>query len=355
MARTNRESGIGKGAGVVEFGSADRTDGVAPRTAHRQEHVWNDRRLEMSGAEERLGERIRELRRRHFGPRGKTEFARLLRVTEDEYTGYERGIVPAGEVLVRICQVTGEDLQWLLTGVSAHGTLVISGAKDRHQALLAKLARLLSESPESASPVEAFIGLLSEGIEARRVEAAAELPEPERGRLLPIFNGEELGDEPPMVERALGAWLPRRDSAADPIVTRKVVLTEPSVRATVEGNPVLSIVTLETSVGRREFVDRSGVTVLFPDMFGVWVPDDALSPVLRRNDIALVSGRAKLRPGRPVLYKQSGLGNVKCRVWLGESEGKIMLGRLDTGEEEIIATSRVSWRMEVVYRVRPAA
>jgi len=113
----------------------------------------------MGSAEKALTERIRQLRRRHFGAGGKAEFARRLDLPLEEYERFERGRLPPGDVMLRMCELTGEDLQWLLTGVAARGTVVISGTRGRHQDFLTRLARLLDEKPTLAAPLEAFVEL----------------------------------------------------------------------------------------------------------------------------------------------------------------------------------------------------
>ena len=87
----------------------------------------------MASPEAQLSSRLRELRRRHFGARGKPQFAARLGIPVEEYNRYERGALPGGELMVRICEVTGEDLQWLLTGREARQSLGISGARRRHR------------------------------------------------------------------------------------------------------------------------------------------------------------------------------------------------------------------------------
>lgn len=145
----------------------------------------------MSSPEQALARRIRELRRRHFGPQGKELFATRLGLSLEEYGRFEQGVVPPGEVMVRMCEATGEDLQWLLTGVAARRTMVIAGTRGRHQDLLARLARLLDERPQLAAPVEAFVDLLTQGEPAHAEEAPA-LPGPSHQHLVPILEPQEL-------------------------------------------------------------------------------------------------------------------------------------------------------------------
>ncbi len=145
----------------------------------------------MNSPAQALAQRLKELRRRHFGAQGKAVFAQRLGLPEDEYARYERGVVPPGDVLVRICETTGEDLQWLLTGVASRGTVVIAEARGRHRTLLTRVANLLEQTPATAAALDAFLDLLEPAAQARRVPPAA-LPGPTS--LIRIF---ELDDLPP--------------------------------------------------------------------------------------------------------------------------------------------------------------
>ena len=140
----------------------------------------------MGNPEKALAERIRELRRRHFGTRGRAQFAERLNLPLNEYARYERGTVPPGEVLVRICDATGEDLQWLLTGTASRGTVVISGARNRHQDLLARLAQVLDTRPQLARSLESFLDLLLAGDDVER-DAAKALSHIPAGGLIPVY------------------------------------------------------------------------------------------------------------------------------------------------------------------------
>ena len=61
-------------------------------------------------------ERIKFLRSQHAGERGKSRFARDLGISASTYNYYESARVPPIDILLKICRITGADLEWLLTG-----------------------------------------------------------------------------------------------------------------------------------------------------------------------------------------------------------------------------------------------
>jgi len=62
--------------------------------------------------------RVRLLRKQYAGSRGKSKFARALGISAFNYRYYENDRVPPVEIMRKICEVTGADLDWLLTGSS---------------------------------------------------------------------------------------------------------------------------------------------------------------------------------------------------------------------------------------------
>lgn len=72
---------------------------------------------------EAVGERIRAVR----GKRTQTEFARAIGVKKQNYISrYERGRIPAPDLLVQIAKTGRVSIDWLLTGKG-------KGVKARHR------------------------------------------------------------------------------------------------------------------------------------------------------------------------------------------------------------------------------
>ncbi len=311
----------------------------------------------MSRTDKELGERIKVLRQRHFGRGGKGDFAKALGLPLGEYDRYERGAIPTGKTLVRMCETSGEDLQWLLTGVGSRGTMVISGARDRHQELIAKVARLLDATPESAPRLNAFVDLLAEW---QRVHphARPELPAPRTKDLVPILAGDELPDGigPQSDSLSRPSWLPTVVLDGCSISRCPALLAEPDARASDVRFRELYIVRITDGAGAvREFVESEHVAGCFPNMFGVRIHDDTMSPLLCQGDVALVAPSVAAQTGRPALYRLSDRRGAACGVWLEQSHDRVVLGRLSDGGEDLVDVSQMMWSLEVLYRVRSAA
>jgi len=307
----------------------------------------------MGSAEKALTERIKQLRRRHFGPGGKAEFARRLDLSLEEYERFERGTLPPGDVMLRMCELTGEDLQWLLTGVASRGTVVISGTRGRHQDFLARLARLLDEKPALAAPLEAFVELLVRGEQAGR-EAAQALPVSEPQDLIPIFEADELPDELPAPEEGQ-FWLVAVGQSAPLADEQAAELAEPASEYDSQALQTVRLVSGRTEDGRvHRFVRSREVAGCFPGMFGVRLGDDTMAPMFQAGDAVLVTVGEAPKIGQPALCKLAG-EPVRCRIWLGQDEQVVHLGRFSDGEHEQVPCDRLRWSVEVLYRLSLAA
>lgn len=312
----------------------------------------------MSTPEKELAQRIRELRRRHFGPRGKREFARRLGVAREEYDRFEAGRLPPGELMVRMCELTGEDLQWLLTGVSSRGTVVISGARNRHQDLITRIAQALDARPKLATPLEAFFELLLRGEDGRR-ETTPELPPPAAEDLIPLLARDEWPDELPDPDGPGGgrmlAPLPSSELLA-PAERRPALLAEPAMDYGPDTLRNATLLSVPDATGApRRFVQSRELTRCFPAAFGVVLDDDTMAPMFVAGDALLTAAGAEPRVGRPALCKFADRAHDRCRIWLGADDQHIQLGRVVDGQHEQVPREQLRWSLEVLYRVAPAA
>lgn len=311
----------------------------------------------MSNPEKALAERIRELRRRHFGPRGKDQFARQLGISPEEYGRYERGTLPPGEVMVRLCELTGEDLQWLLTGVAARGTVVISGARNRHRTLLTEIAQALDARPGLAAPLEAFLELLLRSQDVRKSTTGV-LPAPAADELIPIFDRNEWPEELPDPDGPGGGVLgpPAADLSLASVARDPAHLAEPAMAYGVGALRDVAVIEVPSESGPvRRFVQSREVARCFPGVFGAFLDDGAMEPMLATGDVVLVAAGAPARIGHPALCKFADRADDRCRVWLGEDEQFVHLGRVSDGEHEQMPRPQLRWSLEVLYRVARAA
>lgn len=298
-----------------------------------------------------LAQRIRALRRRHFGRTGKRQFAERLEIPLDEYESYERSTIPPADVLLRMCEVTGEDLQWLLTGVASRATMVIAGARPRHQELIGRIAQGLNERPELAAPLEAFFDLLTTDPRTERGGRTLPAPTDAASDLIPILDACELPAKLPAGD-AGGAPHPlsRPASSASLTQTQRARLIEPGADLAGAQRPIALVASGDSS---RRFIRSAELAECFPHAFGVTIQDDAMLPMINPGDALIVSADVPSVVGRPALCRTQSAPQVRCRVWLG-CEGQLArLGRLRDHGVDQVAMSEIDWSLEVLYFVTP--
>lgn len=304
-----------------------------------------------------LAARIREIRRRHFAaPGGKAELARRLEIDTADYERAERGEVPSGEMLVRLCELTGEDLQWLLTGVASRGTVVIAGARNRHQALLTHIARIIDDQPALAAPIEAFVDLLIRRPQSPRSLVAPTVSRSDigAGALIPVFDLDELPDNWPPDDGG-GLALARQFTSAEPIgPARPAALHTVHSAGQIEHVSNVSLISLASDQGvRREFIVCDELSDLAPRMFATRT---AIDPAISHpaNAIVISSPDCEARLGAMALCKCVGRTAV-CRVWLGGDETEVRLGRSTDGQIERVPRGDFRWASDALFWVAVAA
>lgn len=310
----------------------------------------------MANTNQSLGERIREIRKRHFGaPGGKIEFANRLRIDPAEYERYERGEVPPGELLVRLCELTGEDLQWLLTGVASRGTVVIAGARSRHQALLTHIARIIDEQPTMAAPIEAFVDLLTRGPRTKPALVAPGAREPgsDASRLIPILDPDELPDHWPPDD---GGGLPLASLPSSGGADRRIA----ELMTTHSGGAMdrirnVTLLSIAQDGGRpRDYVVCDELSEVSPRLFALRVSGDEALDDLAADRCVISSPDCGARLGAMAICKCAGRPAF-CRVWLGSNDDVVHLGRPRDGGVERIPRDGFRWACDALFWVAPAA
>ncbi len=302
-----------------------------------------------------LGRRIRELRRRHFGRGGAAAFSDALGITAADLERAERGVLPDGDLLVRMCELTGEDLQWLLTGKPSRGAVVITSARPRHQELLARVARILDQDPALAGQIEAFLDLLLAAQQLGPQSAREALPEPAAPRWIPVFEDHA----PPELGGPDGGpqhWLTPASEGLIELARSRAELLEPADDLAATPHSTVAWLQARTREGAAcEFVDAGAALQMVPNLLAIRIHDQSMQPMIESGDAVIVALGAAPELARPALLRIEGEPAARCRIWLGERDGLVQLGRAADGATEAVPSGAVRWALEVLFRVRRAA
>jgi len=305
-------------------------------------------------------QRIAQVRRELDGPRGKAKFAKRLGLSPSTYSYYESTRVPPAELLVRIAEVAGLDLRWLLTG-EASGPVV----RADHPAVQ-RIAALLADHPQAAGPLVAFTDMLAATLSwpAKPAEDRAQVPggaDPDEPRRdwIPILGRSAAG--------VPHFWADREDAAG---VTMLSDLVERHARqargaetpAVAAGQPdaqplPVRIVSLRSPEpgGVSEFLAAGEIKRRYPDAFAVRIDGDSMSPEVRHGDLVVCSPSVPAQDGLPALVQLRRQIGVTCKLFRREGETVHLVPINERYPPQAFPVERLVWAQRVLARVRPGA
>jgi len=311
--------------------------------------------------------RIAEIRRELYGNRGKASFCKRLGISPSTYNYYETARVPPADLLVRIADVAGVDLRWLLTGQSSGATVAAD-----HPAV-ARIVKLLAAHPNAAEPLAAFVDLLAATFEwpakdERLPGAGAEKTSP-RGRTGPERTARRRRDWIPLLGRSAAGvpqfWANEEGGAG---VTRLAEIVERHARrrarqvrpaqATDETGKVaepIQIVTLTAPDADNiaEFIAAAGLKRKYPDAFAVRIDGDSMAPEIRHGDIVICSPSVPPADGHAAVVQLRGQIGVTCKIFRREGEAVHLVPINEQHPPQAYPARELVWAQRVLARIRP--
>ncbi len=322
----------------------------------------------------KICQRVRQVRIEYAGDRGKARFSRELDISASTYDYYENGRVPPAELLVRISQVAGVDLRWLLTGRAGSDTMPIEPTA------VTRAARLLSDRPDAAAPLAAFLDLLTEAttkfppaqqpdLEARQTTPGRRPDAPTIAMRTATAPSDRSGWIPILGRTAAG--VPRfwgDDDDADGATTlADLVGPIPSappcrvMRASSEGDlagveEAVQLVQLDTPrhPGTAEFVVTDRLAAEHPSAFAVRVDGHSMAPDIRHGDIVVLSPDCVAEQGKPAVVQLAGQIGVTCKLFRIDTGRVHLIPINDRYEPATYPDEGLQWALKVLARIRPA-
>jgi transcriptional regulator with XRE-family HTH domain len=327
-------------------------------------------------------DRLRQLRLQYAGPRGKSQFARALGLTPSTYSYYENNRLPPIETLLKVCEVTRADLQWLLTGKdSGKGSSFTA-----NKALLEKIETLLRDSPQLTKPIEAFVDLL---VEKNAFEKKLTPPAPVRSATQGSDDSsqEHFSDDskhtpaPPDWIPVLGRtaagmvhfWnqthLPDRSQAVTQLdeLVRKYIgkdilgSTEGLMSIDLQAQPIVeaidnldaNLIQVAGSQGDDivEFVQVSQIQRLFPDCFALQIDGDSMSPRINDGDIVIVSPSVPAAQGQVAIACLANQIGVTCKLIRTTETDVHLIPINERYDTKLLPKSDLLWALAVLCHI----
>lgn len=317
--------------------------------------------------------RVEQVRRELHGNRGKIRFARQLGISPSTYNYYENIRIPPAEILVRIAEVSGVDLRWLLTGAEASPSVQPS-----HPAI-GRIVKLLGDHPDAAGPLTAFVDILAESLswpakaakrqagektktetKAETVVTADETTEPcgpERD-WIPILGRSAAGVPHFWADASQADGITVLSDLADRYAGRSAGRVVPAVVGdeSGQGDQSAQIITM-TDPGDdspAEFVIAPAVKSRHPDAFAVRIDGDSMSPAIRHGDVVICSASTPAADGSAAVVQLAGQIGVTCKVFRRAGDMVHLIPVNEQYAPQSFAAGDVVWARRVLARIRPS-
>ena len=305
--------------------------------------------------------RIRHLRIQQAGQRGKSQFARDLGISASTYSYYEKDRVPPIEILLKICEVTGAQLQWLLTGSSTEENL-ISGA---NAALLRKIDSLLNEKPNLSPAIRAFVELLCERKALEKDFFTTEPSLSPRPGWIPVLGRTAAG----MVHFWENEVLPQSSQVVtelDDLVKKHIgkeiissaggmLSIDLHARALLDGikgdRANLIQITGDTADQIVEFVQCEEVFKLFPDSFALQIDGDSMSPRINDGDVVVLSPSVPAAQGQVAIARLVGQIGVTCKLIRTTGDKVHLIPINERYQPKIVPKDDLLWALAVLCHI----
>jgi len=308
-------------------------------------------------------ERVKFLRNQYAGPRGKSNFAHALGISASTYSYYENDRNPPIEVLLKICRVTGADLQWLITGQKTEKKFP-SGP---NTALMQKIDELLEQNPDLAQTVSAFVELLDEKKafdkpktpKAVTRDAARPAWIPVLGRtaagMLHFWDTEILPDSQTIVTK-LEQLVKKHTESEIVDSTDGTVSIDLHVKPLLAGlkqhHANLIQVGGEHAQDIVEFVQCEEIFQLFPDSFALQVDGDSMSPRINDGDIVILSPSVPAAQGHAAVARLANQIGVTCKLIRTTDSDIHLIPINERYETKVVPRKDLLWALAVLCHVR---
>ncbi|MBN2375697.1 MAG: helix-turn-helix domain-containing protein [Sedimentisphaerales bacterium] len=328
--------------------------------------------------------RIRQLRRDYAGERGKALFAKALGISPSSYNYYENDRIPPVTILWKICQLTGANLEWLVTGQANEDEK--STSESQNQPIFHKITTLLEKDPNSAKPLFAFVDFLAEKAQTEQdFSKNKEQQDFKQNAKLSNRGTLEQGDKkahPPHPRR----WLPVLGRTAAgithfwdaendklPGVTElKSLIERHKSQKHRQLHPVeISSDLSQADVGRLEaksvslvqmavpddagiceFVDCPEIIQKYPDAFALRVDGDSMSPRICDGDIVVMSPTVNARDGGTAVVKLCNQIGVTCKIIRRNGEQIHLIAANEKFDTRIYNLEQLEWALAVLWKIR---
>lgn len=317
----------------------------------------------MESPEHEICGRIAQLRTEMAGSRGKSFFAKQLGLSPSTYDYYESTRVPPADILLRIADIAGVDLRWLITGQAS-----ATAAVPADHPVLQRAAAMLAKFPNSAKPLAAFLDVLSASLQFPQKTAAPDAqPTPAAtAQPAPSARANPKASWIPILGRSAAgvAHFWSTDDEAQGLTTLDQLIErhadagsrQESSATSIDGgrDEPVQIVTLRQPDENDlvEFVVSAGLKSQYPDAFAVRIDGDSMTPDIRHGDLVILSPSNAARDGRAAVVQLRRQIGVTCKIYRCQGGQVFLVPVNDTYPTLTAEPDQVAWALRVLARIQ---
>lgn len=307
-------------------------------------------------------DRIRQVRQKYAGPRGKAMFSNHLGISPSTYNYYEKDRVPPIEILWKICELTGCSLAWLVAGKEENDTRSHNrdGIEDP---LVSKIAVLLEQDSGLAPALQAFLDLYEQKNLAEKeiIPKRSLTNDVAKRRWLPVLGRTAAGiihcwpkgKVPDITE--LGSLIEQHGQNICDRRPPLQVSVDPGMSNIPEiAADTVSVIQLSepTREGICEFVDCTLAIDHYPDAFVLHVDGDSMSPGINDSDLVILSQSVPARNAAAAVIQVKNQIGVTCKLYRRQDDEVHLIPTNENYDHQIIPCDQLEWALAVLWRIR---
>jgi SOS-response transcriptional repressor LexA/DNA-binding XRE family transcriptional regulator len=307
--------------------------------------------------------RIRQLRCQYSGERGKNRFAKALGIRASTYNYYEKDRIPPVDILLKIAEITGSDIYWLLTGQEQTSCKCPNHPTE----LIRQIEYLTNTHPNTTRALTAFVDLLYKNNQMNR-QSPQEI-ENEHKKLIPILGRTAAGIIYFWDHKNL-ASLTEDEEITELTTLIKNHTSRQISRTTDNGKPVdaagstaikglekvsANLVQVKNTANEKyeiaEFMDCKEISDAFADAFALRIDGDSMAPRILDGDTVVMSPSAPAQQGQCAVIKLKGQIGVTCKLIRYNGDNVHIIPINENYETKIVPKSDVAWALSVLCKL----
>lgn len=305
-----------------------------------------------------LSMRLAEVRREHYGERGRSSFARELGIPVTSYVHYESDRAPPAELLAQAAALTGTNLEWLLNGTGDRHARPAGPASSQVQQVVDEFAHLLMRSPQLIPAAEEFVQLLA------RMDHRAETPRPSRSRgadhesLIPVVGSTAAGLAHFWHELDQDLGGPVADARLEQLLQEHVAETLKQAGAVTSSvqrvsDPIALVQYAQPDEhGFLEFLSAPELKLRYPTAVAWRIDGESMAPRYRDGDFVITSPEHPAVAMQPCVARQSGQIGVNCKLFQTAGNDVLLIPINEACPTQRFPRESLRWAWRVLASIR---